>query len=147
MISIYFDIIVNPDVDTYYGETIDDFENFFASCKNVYVNFKPIQNINYSKILLNKEEEFIDFIIYLCVVSLPIIELCVDRLKPINIKSSIITKQEISDKIEQYYGSDGLTFVLVAVDKFVETFTKKYNISKNVRTFGNWITSKCCCAI
>jgi hypothetical protein len=144
-VSMYFDVIVNPDIETHYGETIADFENFFASCKIVYDRFKIVKNINHSKLFTGKEEEIIDFVMYLCIISLPIIELCVDRLKTDNIQLFVITKEEMSNKIEQYYGTGGLTFVLAAVDKFVETFTKKYEIGKKVRTFGNWISEKCCC--
>ena len=145
-VSLYFDVIVNPDVETHYGETIADFENFFASCKNVYDRFSVVKNINHSKLMTGKEEEIIDFIMYLCIISLPIIELCVDKLKNSNDKSSlVVTKQELNNKIELYYGKGGLTFVLAAVDKFVETFTKKYNIGKKVKSVGNWFAEKCCC--
>ena len=96
--------------------------------------------------MTGKEEEIIDFIMYLCIISLPIIELCVDKLKNSNDKSSlVVTKQELNNKIELYYGKGGLTFVLAAVDKFVETFTKKYNIGKKVKSVGNWFAEKCCC--
>lgn len=144
-VSVYFDVIVNPDIETHYGETIADFENFFAACKNVYDRFNLVKHINHTKLFTGKEEEIIDFVIYLCIISIPVIELCVDRLKNTNESSLIISKDELKTKIEQYYGKGGLTFVLVAVDKFVETFTKKYNLGKKVKAVGNWFTKRCCC--
>lgn len=155
-VSVYFGTIVNPNDDTRYGETIEDFENFFAACKIAYDRFLAIKDIDHSKLFDEKEEEIVDFIIYICVVSLPVIDLCIERTKPL-VNSSveelnklgpnafIVTKADLQERIEKYYGKDGFTYILVAIDNFVDTFVAKYELKKKAGHARVWLKKHCCC--
>lgn len=132
-------------------QTLNDFDQFRQTCGRTYILMKEIKTISVSEFFNNKRSDIMKFIITLCIVIIPIIELMTKKIVSINASGSaningneFLSKNAIVTEIKQMYGIS-IEIMLLQIESLVPIFIEI--VEKN--TFGkkilNYIKSKCCC--
>ena len=110
----------------------EKFLAFKTACQNVYTQYLPIKSIDHVHFFQDNIKDIMTFIITLCVISIPTIELANQQIasinalktadKPVDLSTIQITNKMISDGITKMYGTN-LSFIMTAIGQVVTVFT------------------------
>ena len=105
-----------------------EINDFRISCIKAHDSFLLIKNIEYNKFINTDSNSIIKFIITLCVISIPIIELVNKKNLEENKEQVIITNDMINESIRDIYGMD-FKLILSIIDNLVNIIVKTFILS------------------
>ena len=119
--------------------------NYFRiSCVNAHDSFLLIKNIEYNNFIDTDSNSIVKFIIILCVISIPIIELVNKKNNEQNNQEQVITNDMINNSIHDMYGVD-LKFILSIIDNLVTVIVKTFILFGLKNKINNCIKRLYCC--
>ena len=120
----------------------------------MYTSYGPIKSVDHTQYFKENAADIMSFIITLCVISIPVIELANQKIAAINAMKNDgsvvdpstvqITNQMISQAVRTMYGLN-LEFILATIEGVVGVFVKTLVASGAGAKIATWIKSKCCC--
>ena len=121
-----------------------DFVEFKLACGNSFTAMMNLKTLNHDDFFRQNIDDFMRFIITMCVLIVPIIDLAHSRIAAINdpanknnlISLAVISKDDIKKVVTNMYGVD-MEFILSSVDSLVTAFidiTKIDDAKTNVRS-------------
>lgn len=134
-----------------------NFAAFKTACGNVYTSYAPIKSIDHTQYFQENAADIMSFIITLCVIAIPTIELANQKIAAINAAkannqvidpaSLTITNAVISQAVTATYGVN-LGFILSTITDVVTVFVKLFNASGAGTKIANFFKTKlCCCCV
>jgi hypothetical protein len=123
------------------------FIEFEEECTKAYICFKQVKSIKYLQFFSNNSDNMIKFVINMCIIIIPIIDLVNKRnaiSKLDSIQNLTITKDDVKKATFDMYGSE-IEFILTPIDNLVYTIVRNIEGSKKCKAFFNSIKNKCCC--
>lgn len=131
-------------------QTRNDFLEFKTSCEETHKSMLEIKNVNLLDSLKANSEDLIRFIILMCVLIVPIVELVNKKLVLIStsdLESASVSQEEIRVAVYIMYGTD-LEFILSTVDNLVTVFAKSVKpkeIGQKIKDFFGRFKCSCSC--
>jgi hypothetical protein len=129
-----------------FTSTKDDFLNFKTACENAYASYNLIKSIDHSKFLKENSKDMMRFIVMMCVLVVPIIDLVSHKITEINKDSDttngVVSQADIHKIVKETYGLN-LEFILKAVNNLVDIFLK--GLHTKGKQFLAFLKKKCCC--
>lgn len=113
---------------------------FKTSCETTYASFSLIKNVNHAKLFNENSDDIMRFIISLCVIIVPLVELVTE--KHANGESSI-SSQDINVYVTKYYGSN-ISELLTVLESIVSAFVKIVSASSVGKRIKNFFKNLCC---
>jgi hypothetical protein len=118
-----------------FTRTIADYKDFKQNCYNAYESFEQIKNIKHTAIQDENIKSIIGFIITLCVIAIPIVNLVASKIYTVNSlinsgnlsidqSSLIITQDTLNQAVTKMYG-ENIDFILNGVDDMVNLFVSE----------------------
>ena len=126
----------------------NDFIDFKNRCVATYDTFKLVKNINHIKIFEEKADDIMSFVMILCIVILPLMELANQKIEKINndiannnLPNEVtftLTREEMSLAVTNMYGIN-LDYILLIINNLVALFIK------GIKASGFFKKICCCC--
>jgi hypothetical protein len=128
-----------------FSHTKNEFILFKSACETAYTSCSQIKSINYQKFFKDNSTDVMNFVILLCIIVVPVVELVNKKVASIQNDSLddklVITSDEIKRAITDMYGVN-LDFVLNIVHRLSDIFIRAI---KPIKTGFFSKFSKCCC--
>jgi hypothetical protein len=143
--AIYF-------TNTNVSNTRADFISFKIACDNAHASMMQLKTLDYDSFFKENIDEFMRFVIIMCILIIPVIELANNRIAVINnpmnndklTELAIITKEDIKNIVKHTYGLN-IEFILISVDTLVNTFTKIVQTHASGKGFTSFVRKTFCC--
>lgn len=129
-----------------FTQTRDDFIAFKAACEKAHQSYERIPHINRGKLFADNVDNIIKFVITLCIISVPIVDLVNKQIAMLGNDNAdvIITREIMSKAVHEAYGLD-LEFIMKSVDALVDVFARSIKVSNAGKKFLDYIKSCCRC--
>lgn len=118
----------------------NDYNAFKKSCEKTFASFSLIKNVDRAKLFSENADDIIRFIIVLCVVIAPLIELIEQKHKK---GESVISAKDISSFVTEYYGSN-IDDLLKMIENIVGAFVKIVGASSAGKKISKFFKCLCC---
>lgn len=147
-IAIYFS-------GTHFTTEKEDFVSFKSACEDVYTSYVPIKSMDHAQFFKENVADIMTFIIALCIISIPTIELVNQKIAAINtakVEGTMIdpiditvTNSMVSQAVKTMYGLN-MEFILAAITNVVDVFVKTMIVTGTGSKLANFLKRKCCCS-
>jgi len=125
----------------------DEFNAFKTACETAYQAYSQIKSIDHKKIYEENASDMMQFVITMCVIAVPVIELLHQRILLLNSGDAIVTTDDIKKAVGDMYGTN-LDFVLSIVNKLtgilLNFVVSSSTCKKIVMSFRSHCCSCCC---
>lgn len=134
-----------------------DFDRFYAACQSAHATLKLVKNVNLKKILTNNSNDLLKFVVILCIIIIPIINIVTTKIAQINndvnnssanidsnSSNTIITQDEIKRSVLETYGLN-LEFILASIEGLVTVSLKVVETTTTGKKCLNFLKHNFCC--